>query len=163
MSKLKSSLLTIAAVATVGGAVMGGSALAATHNSDNGDTLVQKIATRFNLNKDDVQKVVEEFHDQKQDERQQKLSEYLQIKVDDNTITAEQKTLLENKIEEMYASRKEDRDVYKNMTPEQRRDAKKAKHDEFKKWAEDNNISLEKLNLPVHGHHRPGGARHLDD
>lgn len=159
MRRLKTSLIVAAVVAMAGTTIVAGSALAAT-NASSQDSLVDKLSSKFNLNKDDVQKTFDEFHEEREAEHQHKLSEYLQTKVDDKTITAGQKTLLESKLEEMHQARKNNRDELKDLTPEQRKAKLDEKRDEFKKWAEQNNIPLDKLDLPGPGHGRGRGPHH---
>jgi hypothetical protein len=103
----KKSLIVAAAVATVGvsGAMLP-TLVSAETNSSTGDTsLVDKIAQKFNLKKDDVQAVFDQDKADHQAERQQELSTRLQKDVDAGKITAEQKTLIENKQKELQTAR----------------------------------------------------------
>lgn len=98
----KKSLLITGAVTTLGIASTAGvNAAFAFHNTNkNTDELVAKIAQEFNLNKDDVQAV---FDDYKSDKEEAKISEYLQKLVDKGKITAEQKVLIETKLIDVRA------------------------------------------------------------
>jgi hypothetical protein len=133
-NKMKGGLLAVAAVSAL--AVGAGSVASA--QGGNSDTLVDKIATKFNLNKDDVQAVVDEDRSARQAERLADVSKDLQDAVDAGKITAEQKTLIENKMKENQAARETE------MTA-------------LKEWATSNTIDLKYV---------MGGGRHgvdLDD
>lgn len=133
-NKMKGGLLAVAAVSAL--AVGAGSMASA--QGGNSDTLVDKIATKFNLNKDDVQAVVDEDRSARQAERLADVSKDLQDAVDAGKITAEQKTLIENKMKENQAARETE------MTA-------------LKEWATSNTIDLKYV---------MGGGRHgvdLDD
>jgi hypothetical protein len=103
----KKSLVVAAAVATVGvsGAMLPTLVSAETNSSSSGTSLVDKIAQKFNLKKDDVQAVFDQNKADHQAERQQELSTRLQKDVDAGKITAEQKTLIENKQKELQTAR----------------------------------------------------------
>ena len=132
--KAKKSLMVAAAVATVGlGSIAGLGMASADTGSGNGVSgMVDKIATKFNLNKDDVQKVFDEEKTERQAEHQAEMSERLQDAVDNGKITAEQKTKIEEKIKEITTARE-------------------AERAELKAWAEQNGIDMKYL--MGRGHH----------
>lgn len=151
--RLKKALLVTGAASTIGLSSMVGvvSAQASTDTlKDNsaGQSLVDKIATKFNLNKDDVQKVFDQDREEHRQEMQQKLEDRLSKAVSDGKITEQQKTLILNKVQEMQSNK----ESLKDKTPEERRSLMKAKHDELTQWAKDNNIPLQYL-------HPMGGPR----
>lgn len=155
--KLRPTLVAAAAAVTIGGAsIIGVNAVSA---ETPGDTLVEKIATRFNLNQDEVQAVFDEQRAEREAERATQLSERLQAKVDDGTITAEQKTTLEAKLAEMRDQHEASRDS--DLTREELRDQHQEARDELQSWAAENNIPLDEL-LPLQGggHGGPGGIGH---
>jgi hypothetical protein len=116
--------------------IAGTTTLAATavNAQSNGDSLVEKIASKFNLNKSDVQAVFDEAHDEHEAEKQAEFSDDLQDKVDSGDITAEQKTLIENKFKELQVQRDSNRQALED-------------------WAEQNNIDAKYLYM---GHGRGG-------
>jgi polyhydroxyalkanoate synthesis regulator phasin len=140
---------TIAAIVTSGAAVgilaLAGTGMVSAESQDQ-SSLVDKIASHFNLNKTDVQKVVDDFKTEHQAERDSRYQDRLQKAVDQGQLTAEQK----DKILAKHKELEDFRASLKDKTPEQRHDAMKNKHDELKKWADDNNIPLRFL-LPVGG------------
>lgn len=122
---INKSLVVAATIATIGlGSVAGlGIASAQSGSSAGASGLVDKIATKFNLNKDDVQKVFDEDRTAREVEHQAERSKHLQKLVDSGKITTEQKTLIENKQKELISAR----------------DAERA---ELEAWAKQNNLDL---------------------
>lgn len=154
MNKLKTSIIAGVTTIAIGGTLLAGSALAATNSNNPQDSLVDKIATKFNLNKDEVKQVFDEERQAHEAEHQQQIGEYLQSKVDDGTITGEQKTLLENKLKEMHDAREANRDSNSDLTHEERHQKMEESRTEFEQWAKDNNIPLDKLKEGILGQHR---------
>lgn len=190
--QMKKSLLVAGAVATIGLAGITGTAALATggnwgggdhsqYSGNNRDELITRLAQRFNLNEADVRAVFNE-------DRLAKESERLQRLVDDGKITAEQKTAIENKIKEIWATRDQERADLKAWATEKGIDLKylgssskqlqklvskgeitaeqktaietkqqelKAKHEAERtaltQWAKDNNIN--ESYIWGHGHH----------
>ena len=156
MTRLKKSVIAAAAVATVGvaGLTATQAVLAATDSTDSPESsLVDKLATKFGLNKSDVQAVFDEEHS----EREAKADERLQALVDDGTITAEQKTAIEAKIAEMKAQRESERDSFKDLSADERKAKMEEKKAELESWAEENGIDLSDLKGVLMG--GPGGGR----
>lgn len=162
MSKLKMSVVAgiLTAVGTVG--LVGVSANAAT-NSDHQSDLISKIAKKFDLNPSDVKQVFDESHKEHEAQRSAKLSENLQKKVDDGTITADQKSKLEAKLKELKAKHEAEREANKGSKPD--RAAMKQKMEsnraELKAWASQNGIDLDKVMpksaMGMGGHRGPNG------
>ena len=107
-------------VLLIGGASM--SAFAQGHNSDG--SLVDKVASKFNLNKQDVQAVFDEERQAHQQEQKANKSADLQSKVDDGTITADQKATIEKKLEEMHASREQSKTALEDWAKQNNIDVK---------------------------------------
>jgi hypothetical protein len=107
--QIKKSLVAVGVLASVGlvGVNSTGMVSAATGASSN--SLVFKIAQKFNLNQDDVQAVFDAEKAQKDAERQAELSTRLQTAVNNSQITGTQKTLIENKLKELRAAREAER------------------------------------------------------
>ena len=124
--------------ATVGVAMLLGVNFAFAENGST--TLTDRIAAKFNLNKTEVQKVVDDFQTEKRAEMEKIRTEELQKKVDTGTITAEQKTLIENKIKEIETQREALRD--QNLTREEMQIKMQTSREELKTWAINNKIDL---------------------
>ena len=160
MNKLKTSVIAgvLTTVGTVG--LVGVSANAAT-NTDSQSDLVSKIAKKFNLKSDEVKQVFDDAHKEHEAERSAKLSENLQKKVDDGTITADQKTKLEAKFKELKTKHEAEREASKGSKPDRAAMKQKMESEraELKAWATQNGIDLDKV-MPVRamgmgGHHGP--------
>lgn len=138
---IKKPLLVIGAVTGIGLAGIAGLgvASAATNNSSGKDSIIDRIATRFNLNKDEVEAVFEEERAARETQRQQNLEERLTKAVEDGKLTEEQKAKILAKLEELRAAREE----WKDKTPEERHEAKHELHEELTQWAEDHDVPLE--------------------
>jgi competence protein ComGC len=149
LKNVKKSLVAAAALASVGSAgVIGTQAVLAETNNSNSDpmsSLVDKLASKFNLNKSEVQKVFDEQRSAHEAERDAKVSERLQKLVDDGTITAEQKTKIEAKIKELKEEREANRDSMKDLSDEERKTKMDEKRTELENWAKENGVDLTKL------------------
>jgi cellobiose-specific phosphotransferase system component IIA len=104
--KLVASVL---AIGTVSAIAVGATSLAAAQSSTSNESLVDKIATKFNLNKDEVKAVFAEEHAAREAERFADISQDLQEAVDAGELTSDQKTRIENKLKEIQAARETQR------------------------------------------------------
>lgn len=120
-------------------------------------SLVQKIASKFNLNKDEVQKVFDEDRSAREAEREKDQAERLQKLVDAGTITASQKTAIEAKIKEMKAERDANKDSMKDLSDTERKAKMDAKKTELETWAKQQGLDLTKLQGVLMGGHGRGG------
>jgi len=138
---MKKALLTAAAVATVGtaGLMSANSASAQT----TGDSLVDRLASRFNLSSDEVQQVVDEHRDERRAERAEQREEALQAKVDEGVITQAQLDLLQEKTDELKAQKEELKE--QDLSREEIRAALSEAREEFQAWAAENGIDLDTL------------------
>jgi hypothetical protein len=121
----KSALIGLSMTAVTLG-VVGLSSIASAQTSTSGTSLIDKIATKFNLKKADVQAVFDADRTEKEAERLAENSTRLQSLVDKGTITADQKTKIEAKQKELQT----------------KRDAERT---ELEKWATDNGIDAKYL------------------
>lgn len=147
---IKKPLLVLGAATGIGLAGVTGIGVASATTSKTGgtDTIIDKIATRFNLKKEDVAAVFDEERAAHKAERQQQVEERLTQAVQDGKLTEEQKAKVLAKLEELKVKR----EAWKGKTPEERRQAKQDLRQELKQWAKDNNIPLSYL-MPMHGRH----------
>lgn len=144
----------IIALAIVTVAIVGGGLFATTRafaqNSDNVNpmsALVTRIAEKFGLNKDEVQTVVDDFHNERRQQMQAtmqaRMEERLTALVSEGKITEDQKKAILAKHEELRNTFNPD--GFANMSPEERKAKMQEKHDELEKWAESQNINLEEI------------------
>lgn len=113
--------------------------------------IVEKIAAKFNLNKDDVQAVFDEERDERHAEMQARFAERLDDLVNSGKITNEQKDAIIKKHEEMHNKMLE----LKDMEPEERKAEMQKVHEDFKNWAEEQGIDLPALG-PMKFMHKRG-------
>lgn len=145
---VKKSLVVAGAVATVGMAGLTGlgvaSAAANTSSSDDPMSgIIDKIAAKFNLNKQEVRAVFEEERVTHEAEHEQRMEDRLSQAVTDGKITEEQKKKIIAKWEEIHSTMKSQAESLKDMTHEERRTVKEQRADELKTWAEENDIPEE--------------------
>lgn len=105
------------------------------------DGLVEKIATKFNLNKADVQTVFDGHHQEMMAEHQKRYEARLDQAVKDGKLTEAQKQLVIQKHNELKSNRQE----FKDMSPEEMKAAMQKHHEELKQWAEANGIDMQHL------------------
>jgi len=120
--------IAIAAVIASGVAFAGVSAASAANGNGNGnsDSLVSKIASKFNLSQNDVQAVADEVHAERQQARQAERDSKLDQAVTDGAITQAQKDALVAKRNELRAQSTKNRE-------------------EMQKWMDDNGIDHTKI------------------
>jgi polyhydroxyalkanoate synthesis regulator phasin len=149
---IKKSLLVMGAVAGIGLASVAGLgvASAATNGSQNG-SIIDRIASKFNLNKEEVEAVFAEHRAEREAERQQRAEDKLAQAVEDGELTEEQKTKILAKLEELHTLREQ----WQDKTPEERRQARQELHASLQQWAEDNGVPLKYLHAGM-PHHGPG-------
>jgi hypothetical protein len=121
---IKKSLLVAGAVTSVGLASLTGVHAVSAATDANGDSLISKIAQKFNLNESDVQAVFDQNKAERDAEIQTEMADQLQQAVDDGDITAEQKTLIENKLKELQSARQTEHDTLDAWAKDQGIDAK---------------------------------------
>ncbi len=150
---MKKNLMIAAAAATLslGAIVPVGMSMAASAASDTaGTSIVDKIASKFNLNKADVQKVFDEERATHEAERMQKQKEELASLVTAGTLTQAQADKITAKRAEIKAEMDANRDAMKSKTEAERKTAMEAKKTELDAWAKANGIDVKYL-MPGHG------------
>lgn len=152
--KLTRTLLVGATMATlaVGGVAGAGLASADANSSSGGTSIVDKIASKFNLNKADVQKVFDEDRAQHQAQREADQKQRLADAVKAGKLTQAQADHITSVMNEVKT-------LMGNTTPDQlsseTRSQIKQKLDDLHDWAKTNNIDMQYV-MPGHG--GPGGG-----
>lgn len=153
---IKKPLLVLGAVTGIGLAGVTGLGVAsAATNTGGTDSIIDRISTKFNLNKDEVKAVFEEERAIHEVERQQEAEQRLTQAVTDGKITEEQKAKVLAKLEELKSNRED----WQDKTSEEHREAMKELHQTLKQWAKDNDIPMRYLHLGMvrgHGKHFEG-------
>lgn len=151
--KLRNALLITGAATTVGVSSMVGIVSAqsnTTSDSSSSQSLVDKIATKFNLNKQDVQAVFDQNKQDHEAERQKKVQARLDDLVKQGKITSAQETQILDKLKELQSYR----DSLTGKTRAERKQLLEQKRAELEQWAKDNNIPTDIvpfLNGPKNG------------
>ncbi len=162
--KYKKHLMVAAAAGTVGLASLGAVVSAQTTGTTAQSSLIDKIAQKFNLKKEDVKAVFDQDHAERETTMQKQVEDELTQAVKDKKITEDQKQKLLAKRKELQAQREADRESFKDKTEAERHTAMEQKRTELEQWAKDNGISSEYLRYVAghgpHGHMGPppGGA-----
>lgn len=150
---MKKNLMIAATAATLslGAIVPVGMTMAANAASDtSGTSIVDKIASKFNLNKTDVQKVFDEDRAAHEAERTQAAKDELAALVKAGTLTQAQADKITAKRAELRADMDANRDAMKNKTETERKTIMDAKKAELDAWAKANGIDVKYL-MPSHG------------
>lgn len=119
--------------------------------------LVDKLVSKFNLNKEDVQSVYDEAHKEHEAQREQEQTKKLQALVDNGTITASQKTAIEVKIKEMKAECESSKDSFKDLSEDERKAKMDEKRQKLESWAKEQGLDLSKLRGVLMGGRGHGG------
>lgn len=137
----KKILLPFIALAVLAFGTLGANTFALAQEDVSPDiNLVEKISTKFGLDKNEVQKVFDEQRNEMHKEMQARQEERLSQLVKDGKITEAQKTLIVNKQKEMQAQRETNKDSFKDLTPEERKTQMETKKAEIDAWAKENGI-----------------------
>jgi len=110
---------------------------------DNGSSypLLERIAEKFGLEIGEVMDFAEELREERRAGVEERFEERLDELVEDGKITSDQKEAILEKKEEMEAFREE----LENMKVFEAREAVKKMKEEFKDWAEENDLELKYL------------------
>lgn len=142
------------ALGTISGAGVVSAATNTDASTDHMSGLVDKLASKFNLDKNEVKAVFEQDRSERQAERQKQVEERLSQAVTDGKITSEQKAAILAKQAEL----KEFHESIKDKTRAEKRELMKTKMAELKTWADENDIPTEYLR-PGMGHGHGHGER----
>ena len=155
---------TVAAIGVAG--LVGGTAFATSQSSDGSDSLVSAIASKFNLNKDEVQKVFDEQRTKQNTEREQKVKDELAQLVKDGKLTQEQADKIIAKRAELQKEREANKPTTKpsELTDEQKAAKQKemqTKKTELEQWLKDNGISTDYAKYLIGGKGSRAGGNQM--
>lgn len=145
----KQILLPAAVVTIIAGSYFGAQSVSAHGFSNDSSSLVQTLATRFNLDESQVKAVFDEIREQKKAQRQTQLQEKLQKAVESGKLTEEQKVSLIQLHEAHRAEVQALYDADSEVTPEQRRLLFEKFKNTLNEWAEKEGVSIEALQSTV--------------
>lgn len=132
-------------IAILGSTLFGAQYVSAQDVASSTPSIVQQIATKFNLNSADVQKVFDDNRQTRQAGMQAKLEANLSQAVTDGKITATQKDAIVKKLQEIKDTKSKDPEAFKNMTQKERQAKKDAKKTELDAWAKEIGLTTEVL------------------
>lgn len=159
--KFSAAFAVLAAIIGIGGLSLANRASADTTHPH--ESIIERLAAKFNLNKSDMESVFDEERKAHQTEMSAKLEERLAQAVTDGKITEAQKALILEKHQELQSQRESERETWQNMTREERRTEMQKRHDELNAWLEANNIPTDLFpefgNMNGNGRHGGEGWR----
>lgn len=159
----------LATAAIVGIAATGLGAMTVSATNTNGQSLADAIANHFQLNADDVKKVVSEYretkHAEHRAERTEKVNEKLDTLVSEGKITAEQSTAIKEKRTQIQQEREAEREKMRESGERpgraEMRKKMETRRTEMKKWLASQGIDEQyghMLGDKGHHKHRHHGA-----
>lgn len=158
---MKKSLIAASVAAAIGTAgVIGVTAVNAATTTDTTNpmsSLVEAVASKFNLNKTEVQAVFDEQKTKMEAERETKVKEEVAQLVTDGKITQAQADKINAKRAELQKEREANKDAASTKTREEMKTEMDTQRTELEKWATDNGISTDYLRYVMGGGHGPGG------
>lgn len=146
----KKLLVMLGAVTIVGTSVLGTNQVFAQESTTLNpvSSLVQKIADKFGLNKDDVQAVFTEHKSEVKAKHSARQEDRLSKLFSEGKITEAQKTLIINKQKELAEKRAANKGSLKDLSREEIRSKMEAERAGIEKWATDNGIDIKYLMGP---------------
>jgi hypothetical protein len=165
---MRKHLVIAATAATIGITGLGaGIAHAATSSenttkTDSMSKLVEAVASKFNLNKTEVQQV---FDDQKvaiQAEHEQNIKEQVAKLVTDGKINQAQADALNAKRAELQKEREANKDTFQSLTEDERKTERNQHKTDLEAWAKENNIDTKYLRFVMGGHGHGPGRHHTN-
>ncbi len=157
----KKSLIVASVVGTVGAGIIGTGAVVSAdtkvNNDDLGSSLVDKLASTFNLDKTKVREVLDQQRSENQAKHEQQVNSKLDSLVSAGTITTAQKSAIQAKLAEMKKDHEANRGTMKNLSETERKAEMDSKRTALEKWASDQGLDLSKLDGVFRGPGGPGG------
>ncbi len=142
----------IAGLTLLGGATVYGVTQANAAGVPNDTSIIEKIASKFNLNKDEVKAVFDQEHTERQATMQKNFEERLTTAVTNGKITEAQKQAILAKAKEMKSAHED----LNGLSDEEREAKMKAKKDDLQKWATEQGLTADQLKGLLPFGHGPG-------
>lgn len=150
---MKKSLIVAGTVSAIGLASLAGAgfAYAASDQTNPQDGLVSAIASKFNLDKADVQKVFDEQHAAMDEEREREVKDELALLVKDGKLTQAQSDAITVKRAALHEQREAIRTSDQSKSHDEMKSHMQTQHAELKTWAKEQGIDAQYLRY-VFGH-----------
>lgn len=158
----KKSLIVASIVGTVGAGIISTGAIVSADTKSNTDpqsSLVDKLASTFNLDKTKVRAVFDQQRTEMDAKHEQDVNAKLDSLVGAGTITAAQKTAIQTKLAEMKKDREANHDAMRNLSETERKADMDSKRTALEKWASEQELDLSKLDGIFRGPGGHGGPR----
>ena len=154
-------VIIASSIAALGVTGLAGGAVFAMANSTSGTDpmsgLVSAIATKFNLKKDDVQKVFDEQRTQMETQREQEVKDHVAQLVKDGKLTQAQADKINAKRAELVKEREANRTSEQYLTDAQRKTRMEERKTTLDTWLKDNSIDSQYAYLLMGGRGGRGG------
>ncbi|MEO5691459.1 MAG: hypothetical protein ABIQ64_04690 [Candidatus Saccharimonadales bacterium] len=160
---MKRHLAAIGAITAISAAGLTGvsvvNAATTTDSAHPMSSLVDAIASKFNLDKSQVQSVFDEQRTAMQEDREAEIKTQVSQLVKDGKITQAQADKINAKRTELQKERETNRETMQGKTSDERKAAMQAHKTELDKWFSDNGIDSQYRYLLMggHGHGARGG------
>jgi hypothetical protein len=148
MKHKKTLLFTVAAVTILSGSLLTSTqafAQSPMNDQHRMSSLVQKIADKFGLKKEEVQAVFDQAKEEHRSQTEAHFDTRLSQLVTEGKITEAQKQLIVAKRQELEANRQSQMDSIKTKTAAERKAAMDAERQKLEEWAKQNGIDLKYL------------------
>ena len=156
-------VIIASSIAALGVTGLAGGAVFATANSTSGTDpmsgLVSAIATKFNLKKDNVQKVFDEQRTQMETQREQEVKDQVAQLVKDGKLTQAQADKINAKRAELVKEREANRTSEQNLTDAQRKTRMEERKTTLDTWLKDNSIDSQYAYLLMGGRGGSDGGK----
>ena len=156
-------VIIASSIAALGVTGLAGGAVFATANSTSGTDpmsgLVSAIATKFNLKKDNVQKVFDEQRTQMETQREQEVKDQVAQLVKDGKLTQAQADKINAKRAELVKEREANRTSEQNLTDAQRKTKMEERKTALDTWLKDNSIDSQYAYLLMGGRGGSDGGK----
>lgn len=151
-------IVTAVSAASLTGIGIANAATSTSTSSDPMSSLVDAIASKFNLNKSDVQSVFDEQRTQMEAQREQKAKDQVAQLVTDGKLTQAQADAINTKRAELEKEREANRSTDQTKTQAERKAEMESRRTTLDTWLKDNGISTDYAYLLMGGRgHGPGG------
>lgn len=141
--KINKSMLVTGLVTGVTAVSVAGAGVVSAQSANGNDGLIESLSTKLGLEQSVVKGAFDEIKSERQAEREAEAEAHLQELVDAGTITADQKTKLQEFRAEMQTLRESLQD--QDLTREEMKEATEEQRAEFEAWLESEGISLEDI------------------
>jgi hypothetical protein len=144
----KKLLLATASILSAGLIIASTTPIAAEEPATHQESLIQRLAQKFNVKESDVKAVFDEERAARRAEHHQQVESKLTEAVSDGKLTEAQKQLILTKHAELQREMEQQQTAWQAKTPAERRTLMAERREALEQWAQQNNIDLEYFRGP---------------